>query len=139
MDSEVFLTIVFGSIIVAIGIGVWLFVRHFANEPAPEGDSRATGLARAAGRLDPSARRGLSEEGPELARIARLGTRGLGGDVHQALEHLNVPSYLIDATGVIRWVNPAARQFVGDVRVASSPRSSRPSTPGVRGSCSLAS
>ncbi len=36
MDSEVFLTIVFGTIIVAIGIGVWLFVRHFANEPAPE-------------------------------------------------------------------------------------------------------
>ncbi len=40
MDSEVFLTIVFGTIIVAIGIGVWLFVRHFANEPAPEGEIR---------------------------------------------------------------------------------------------------
>ena len=36
MDSEVFLVIVFGAIIVAIGIGVWLFVRHFANESAPE-------------------------------------------------------------------------------------------------------
>ena len=40
---------------------------------------------------------------------------GLGGDVRQALEHLNVPSYLIDAAGVVRWVNPAARQIVGDV------------------------
>jgi PAS domain S-box-containing protein len=36
--------------------------------------------------------------------------------VEAVLEHINVPSYLIDATGVIRWVNPAARSIVGDVR-----------------------
>ncbi len=40
----------------------------------------------------------------------------IGGDVHQALETVNVPSYMIDPTGVIRWVNPAARRLVGDVR-----------------------
>ena len=32
------------------------------------------------------------------------------------LEHVNVPSYVIDATGVVRWVNPAAEMLVGDVR-----------------------
>lgn len=35
--------------------------------------------------------------------------------VAHALEHVNVPSYLIDATGVIRWVNIAGRRLVGDV------------------------
>jgi PAS domain S-box-containing protein len=34
----------------------------------------------------------------------------------EVLEHVNVPSYVIDATGVIRWVNAAARNIVGDVR-----------------------
>lgn len=33
-----------------------------------------------------------------------------------ALETVNVPSYVIDPTGVIRWLNPAARRLVGDVR-----------------------
>jgi PAS domain S-box-containing protein len=37
-------------------------------------------------------------------------------EVQEVLEHINVPSYLIDTTGVIRWVNPAARSMVGDVR-----------------------
>jgi PAS domain S-box-containing protein len=36
-------------------------------------------------------------------------------DVAQAIEHINIPSYLIDPAGVIRWVNPAARRLVGDV------------------------
>ena len=36
--------------------------------------------------------------------------------LEEALEHINVPSYLIDSTGVIRWVNPAARSLVGEVR-----------------------
>ena len=39
-----------------------------------------------------------------------------GGDVTAALESVNVPSYMIDPTGVIRWVNPAAQRLVGDVR-----------------------
>lgn len=40
----------------------------------------------------------------------------LDADVEAALEHVSVPSYVIDASGIIRWVNPAARQIVGDVR-----------------------
>ena len=40
----------------------------------------------------------------------------LGHDVEEALEHINVPSYVIDDHGIIRWVNPAAMQLVGDVR-----------------------
>jgi PAS domain S-box-containing protein len=36
------------------------------------------------------------------------------GDVETALEHVNVPSYVIDRQGVVRWMNPAARKFVGD-------------------------
>lgn len=40
----------------------------------------------------------------------------LDADVEVALEHVNVPSYVIDASGIIRWVNPAARRIVGDCR-----------------------
>ena len=40
----------------------------------------------------------------------------MGGDVEAALEHISVPSYVIDPAGVIRWVNPAAMALVGDVR-----------------------
>ena len=36
--------------------------------------------------------------------------------VAETLEHVNVPSYVIDATGIIRWVNPAAQRIVGDVQ-----------------------
>jgi PAS domain S-box-containing protein len=36
--------------------------------------------------------------------------------LEEVLEHVNVPSYLIDAAGIIRWVNPAAEGLVGDVR-----------------------
>jgi PAS domain S-box-containing protein len=44
------------------------------------------------------------------------GVLAVGGDVEQALEGVGVPSYVLDKTGVIRWVNPAAAQIVGDVR-----------------------
>jgi len=40
----------------------------------------------------------------------------LGGDLAQALCDVNVPSYAIDPSGVIRWINPAAEKLVGDVR-----------------------
>ena len=40
----------------------------------------------------------------------------IGGDIEDALENVNVPAYVIDVTGVIRWINPAARRLVGDVR-----------------------
>jgi len=40
----------------------------------------------------------------------------IGGDVEVALETINVPSYVIDSTGVIMWLNPSAERLVGDVR-----------------------
>jgi PAS domain S-box-containing protein len=38
------------------------------------------------------------------------------GDLNQALESINIPSYVLDTTGVVRWINPAAERLVGDVR-----------------------
>jgi PAS domain S-box-containing protein len=40
----------------------------------------------------------------------------VGGDVENALEQINIPSYVLDTSGVIRWINPAAQRLVGDVR-----------------------
>jgi PAS domain S-box-containing protein len=40
----------------------------------------------------------------------------VGGDVEQALENVGVPSYVLDTTGVVRWINAAAERIVGDVR-----------------------
>jgi PAS domain S-box-containing protein len=40
----------------------------------------------------------------------------LGADMEHALSAVNVPSYVIDRAGVVRWLNPAAERFVGDVR-----------------------
>jgi PAS domain S-box-containing protein len=36
--------------------------------------------------------------------------------LEDALEDVNVPSYHLDPTGVVRWLNAAARNVVGDVR-----------------------
>ena len=40
----------------------------------------------------------------------------VGGDVEKALESVGVPSYVLDETGVVRWINAAAKQLLGDVR-----------------------
>ena len=40
----------------------------------------------------------------------------LGGDVERALANVNVPSYVLDTTGVVRWINPAAELLLGDIR-----------------------
>jgi PAS domain S-box-containing protein len=37
-------------------------------------------------------------------------------EMNEVLEHVNVPSYVIDRAGVIRWLNLAARNLVGDVK-----------------------
>jgi PAS domain S-box-containing protein len=42
--------------------------------------------------------------------------QSIGGDVESALESINVPSYVVDRSGVVRWLNKAARRLVGDVR-----------------------
>ncbi len=36
--------------------------------------------------------------------------------INDVLEHVNVPSYILDSSGVIRWVNAAGRKLVGDVQ-----------------------
>ena len=41
---------------------------------------------------------------------------GVGGDVEQALHGVGVPSYVLDRTGVVRWMNAAAERLVGNVR-----------------------
>jgi PAS domain S-box-containing protein len=44
------------------------------------------------------------------------GALAVGGDVEQALYNVGVPSYVLDTTGVIRWINPAFERLLGDVR-----------------------
>ena len=56
------------------------------------------------------ARRG----GRRIGLVTHL--QAIGGDVETALESINVPSYVVDRSGVIRWLNKAARRLVGDVR-----------------------
>ena len=55
--------------------------------------------------------------GPQISHTSVMAT-GLkvGGDVEQALENVGVPSYVLDETGVVRWINAAAERLVGDVR-----------------------
>jgi len=40
----------------------------------------------------------------------------VGGDIQRALEDVGVPSYVLDTEGIVRWINPAAKRLVGDVR-----------------------
>jgi len=44
--------------------------------------------------------------------------RGLaaGGDIELALSNVGVPSYVLDTTGMVRWINPAAERLLGHVR-----------------------
>jgi len=44
------------------------------------------------------------------------GLKEIGADVEDALERVRVPAYIIDRDGIIRWLNPAAQQLLGDVR-----------------------
>lgn len=41
--------------------------------------------------------------------------RAMDADVERALDQINVPAYVIDTHGIIRWVNPAGQRVVGDV------------------------
>ena len=40
----------------------------------------------------------------------------VGGDVERALQNVGVPSYVLDETGGVRWINAAAERLLGDVR-----------------------
>jgi PAS domain S-box-containing protein len=37
-----------------------------------------------------------------------------GADLEDTLDHVNVPSYVLDRVGVVRWMNRASRNLVGD-------------------------
>ena len=55
--------------------------------------------------------------GARIGHTSVMGTGlAVGGDVEQALENVGVPSYVLDETGFVRWMNPAAEQLLGDVR-----------------------
>jgi PAS domain S-box-containing protein len=45
-----------------------------------------------------------------------VGGLGVGGDVELALNDVGVPSYVLDTSGVVRWINPSAEKLLGDVR-----------------------
>ena len=45
---------------------------------------------------------------------SRGGLHAIPGDVRGAIEKVGVPAYVIDPTGVIRWMNGAAKRLVGD-------------------------
>ena len=51
-------------------------------------------------------KRGSSRTAPALDAV----------HIEEVLEYVNVPSYHIDPTGIVRWLNAAARNIVGDVR-----------------------
>ena len=54
----------------------------------------------------------------------------MGGDVEGALEAITVPSYVLDSSGVVRWMNPAAERLLGGrsrppLHVRGRPRGTR--------------
>jgi PAS domain S-box-containing protein len=58
----------------------------------------------------------LTFETPRAHTSSIAGLQALGGDVEGTLERARVPAYVIDRTGLIRWLNPAAQRLIGDVR-----------------------
>ncbi len=54
--------------------------------------------------------------GHTVAMEPTAGGLAVGGDVEQALVSVGVPSYVLDRTGVVRWINPAAERLLGDIR-----------------------
>ena len=55
-------------------------------------------------------------DGMERSQSATGTGLAVGGDVEQALADVGVPSYVLDSTGIVRWLNPAAEGLLGDVR-----------------------
>ena len=55
--------------------------------------------------------------GVRISHTSVMATRPvIAGDIQQALDSVGVPSYVLDTTGVVRWINAAAERVVGDVR-----------------------
>ena len=53
---------------------------------------------------------------PSLEGLPAMNVGDIPGNVQGALADVNVPCYVVDRFGVIRWINPAAEKLVGDVR-----------------------
>jgi PAS domain S-box-containing protein len=64
----------------------------------------------------PAARESTARVQAAQAAEPALDHGRIPGDVQRALEDVNVPSYCVDRFGIIRWLNPAAQELVGDVR-----------------------
>jgi hypothetical protein len=70
-----------------------------------------------------------------------------GVEFEEAIERVRVPAYVIDREGVIRWLNAAAQEIVGDLRgrpftsvvAPASPASSAPSRSRMKETVSSAS
>src|SRR5215471_548346 len=45
-----------------------------------------------------------------------VGDLSVGGDIELALSNVGVPSFVLDTTGVVKWINSAAVRLLGDVR-----------------------
>src|SRR5262245_12656690 len=82
--------------------------------PAVRGAAAARTMARDPCSQDERAAGGRISHTTGMARSV-VGL-GVGGDVEQALSNVCVPSYVLDTTGVVRWINPAAERLLGDVR-----------------------
>jgi PAS domain S-box-containing protein len=50
------------------------------------------------------------------AAKAALEGADIPGDVRRCLDEVSLPAYALDRFGIIRWLNPAALDLVGDVR-----------------------
>jgi len=48
--------------------------------------------------------------------IPALSVGDIPGNVQGALADVNVPCYVVDRFGIIRWINPATEKLVGDIR-----------------------
>ena len=60
--------------------------------------------------------RALTTHRPDAHTSGVTGLKGVAGDVESAIERVRVPAYVIDRHGIIRWLNAAAEEIVGDVR-----------------------
>jgi PAS domain S-box-containing protein len=58
----------------------------------------------------------LTTHRPDAHTSGVTGLKGVAGDVESAIERVRVPAYVIDRHGIIRWLNPAAEEIVGNVR-----------------------
>jgi DNA-binding CsgD family transcriptional regulator len=67
-------------------------------------------------RVSQPAPRDLRLVGQPAAAPKRPSLRALAADVETALEDVDVPAYVLDRFGYIRWLNHAAEDIVGDRR-----------------------